>query len=107
MRFHGQEIAVSPELRYLAADEAAANFLGRRPHGRVVPTEDRWMQILGLTLDLFDDAGRGTDAYEWLVTPHEEIGDRPPLVLLQQDRSQELLRLTRRHLGQIDRRAAA
>ena len=107
MQFHGQEIAVSRELRYLAADEAAASFLGRRPRGRVVPTEDRWMQILGLTLDLFDDAGRGTDAYEWLVTPNEEIGCRPPLVLLQQDRSQELLQLTRRHLERIDRRAAA
>jgi uncharacterized protein (DUF2384 family) len=107
VRFHGQEIVVSRELRYLVADEAAANFLGRRPSGRVVPTEDGWMQVLGLTLDLFDDAGRGTDAYEWLVTPNAEIDHRPPLALLQQDSSHELLRLTRRHLGEVDRRAAA
>lgn len=56
------------------------------------------MQALGLTLDLFDDAGRGVEAYEWLVAPNAEIGDRPPLLLLQQDMPDELLRLTRHHL---------
>lgn len=102
---------MSRELRYLVADEAAALALDRRPAGRVAPFEADWMQALGLTLDLFDSVDRGVEAYEWLVTPNSEIGDKAPLGLLQGDRSEELLLLTRRHLSldadRIDERRAA
>jgi hypothetical protein len=57
------------------------------------------MQTLGLALDLFDQAGRGVEAYKWLVSPNAVIAQHPPLLLLQQDMPDELLRLTQEHLG--------
>ncbi len=99
VRFHGQTVEVSRELRYLVADEAATQTLGRRPHGRIVPFEDDWMQTLGLALDLFDSIDQGLDAYRWLVTPNPKAGNRSPIRLLQEDRPDALLDLTRRHLG--------
>lgn len=98
VRFHGQDVEVSRELRYLVADEAAAQTLGRRPHGRIVPFEDDWMQALGLALDLFDSVDQGVEAYRWLVTPNPEAGNRSPIRLLQEDKPDELVSLTLRHL---------
>jgi uncharacterized protein (DUF2384 family) len=60
------------------------------------------MQTLGLTLDLFDQADRGFEAYEWLVTPNADIGQLSPLLLLQQDKAGELLQLTQDHLSHSD-----
>jgi hypothetical protein len=104
--FHGQTVSFSRELRYLLADEEAATVLGERPLTRAYPEEDPWKLALGEALDLFDEAGKGPEAYEWLVTPNAQIGNERPLSLLQQGASDEALRLIRWHLAHQNRRGS-
>jgi hypothetical protein len=93
IRFHGQEVEFSPALRYLLADETAVSVLGEPAQGHgpdKAATE--WQRAIATVLDLFDDAGRGSEAYEWLVTPWSKLNDRRPLDLIEHGRGSEVIR---------------
>jgi hypothetical protein len=101
IRFHGQDLEFSQELRYLVADETAASVVGQTPRGRP-PGEEDWRSAIATTLDLFDKAGRGIEGYEWLVTPNAKLDDHRPLELIQDGKGLEIVRETERLLAKFD-----
>lgn len=83
IRFHGQILDFTAEVRYLLADETATTSLGEEPVDRGNQTNSpASRQLIALTLDRFAQAGRGRDAYAWLVTPSPDLDDKRPIELL-------------------------
>ncbi len=100
IRFHGQELEFSPALKYLLADEAAVSVLGEPAEGHGQGEEETgWKRVIASALDLFDGAGRGSEAYGWLVTPNPQLDDQRPLDLIGIGRGAEIIRETERYLS--------
>jgi hypothetical protein len=98
IRFHGQDLEFSPELKYLVADETAGSVVGDTPRAHETPREE-WKESIAEILDLFDDAGRGIDGYEWLVTPNPDLADQRPLDLIRVGRGPTVLSAARKLLA--------
>lgn len=100
IRFHGEELEFTAEVRYLVADEAATRSLGRSPMRRSVSTEAPIpKRLLAEVLDAFATAGRPEEAYVWLVTPLEELDGQRPIESLRVRRGPQVLELVRAHLS--------
>lgn len=99
IRFHGQELEFSEELKYLVADEAATSILGESPTVRGHDDDVTvWKRTITRALNLFEDADRGLEGYEWLVTPNAGLGDERPLGMIKRGAGNDVLRETERYL---------
>lgn len=105
IRFHGQELDFSDELKFLVADEAAYSLV---PEDSVVrlagEAEPDWERVINMALTRFDRAGRGRDAYEWFVSPSTDLDNLRPIELVQRGLGAELIEATDRHLSRLGRR---
>jgi hypothetical protein len=100
IRFRGQELAFTAEVRYLIADEVASTMVGVPEDGRHHdPTDAAWKRAITASLDLFDKAGLGQEGYEWIVTPNQSLDYARPLDLIRLGRIEEVLEEAVRHLS--------
>lgn len=99
IRFHGQSLEFTREVKYLVADETAVSVVGHGPR-RQREDEEAWEGTLTAVLNLFDKTGGGYDPYEWLVTPNQYLHDGRPLERIEQGESEEVIKAARRLLEQ-------
>ncbi|HEX8084207.1 MAG TPA: hypothetical protein VF529_07940 [Solirubrobacteraceae bacterium] len=99
VRFYGQDLRFTAEVRYLVADQAATVALGAAAKTRgehLGEDADPIRRNLSLVLDRLSESLAPDDVYRWLVVPHPELAGQRPFLVAARGRTAAILEIIER-----------